>query len=323
MTHDAGGPEPTPSRYRPTPAQYVFAVVIVAISGAFFLRRILEETDQSQTAAFYIGIPAIVALVVVLTKPSGSAEGIVFKTITVLLSLAMIAAGEGFVCVILSAPIFYLIGALVAFAAGKSSRRGEPGDGLKVLIVPAIVLVVSMEGVVPATTLSGATTVSASRTVAASASEVEASWEEPLNFRDTPLPSVLGWGFPEPRADTGGELVVGEQRTVTFSGAHHRPLFVSEHHWGEHTTHLVFEVVERTPTSARLKIIEDTTPISSWLTWNVADIEWTPVDATHTEVGVELSYTRELAPAWYFGPIQEFVVERAAGHLIDSLDFDR
>nr|WP_296768342.1 hypothetical protein [Rhodococcus sp. (in: high G+C Gram-positive bacteria)] len=318
-----GGPEPTPSRYRPTSSQYVLGVVVLAIAVAFFVKQVLEDTEKAQTAAFYVGIPAIVALIVVLTKPGGSAEGLVFRTITVVLSLAMIAAGEGFICVILAAPIFYLVGAVVAYAAGKASRPDKRNDGLKIIIVPSLVLVASLEGVLPATTFSSATTVTATRTVEASADEVEAAWEAPLDFGGTPLEGILGWGFPQPLADSGGTFAVGERRTVTFSGAHHRPLFVSEHHWGEHTTELAFEVVARSENSVRLKVVNDTTPISSWLAWSVADIEWIPVDAGHTDVRVELSYTRELAPAWYFGPIEKFVTERAAGYLIDSLAVSR
>ncbi|WP_052068044.1 hypothetical protein [Rhodococcoides fascians] len=307
---------------RPTSAQYEVAGSVVAFAVAVFLRYVLTEAGAAQTAAFYVGIPAVVAVIVVLSAPSRSAVGITMKVITVLLLMSMMLLGEGFICVIFAAPIFYLIGGLVAIVVEKITKSGPGDDRMHAVAVPALVLVAvaASEGIVPATTLDGATTVSASRTLNADVDDVVAAWERPLDFGGTPLPGVLSWGFPEPLADSGGSLEVGARRTVTFAGAHHRPLLVSEHHWGERTTELTFEVVSRTSDSARLAVVGDTTPISSWLTWNVADISWSAVDSTHTAVDLELSYTRELAPAWYFGPLEDHVTERAAGWLLDSLD---
>lgn len=313
--HDSGR-----VKRRPTPAQAIVVGVVLAFAVAVFLRQALQESGAAQSAAFYVGIPAVIAVIVVLSAPGRSAVGIVMKVITVLLLMSMMLLGEGFICVIIAAPIFYLVGALVAIAVEKIVPGREDNTGLKIVAVPTLIVLASLEGVVPATTFSGPTTVSAARVLDLAPAEVEAAWERPLDFDGTSLPGVLSWGFPQPRSDSGGPLEVGERRTVSFTGAHHRPLFVADHHWGEHVTELSFEVVDRTPTSARLRIVEDTSPISSWLTWEIADITWRAVDGSHTAVELDLTYTRELAPAWYFGPIEKAVAERAAGYLIDSLD---
>ncbi len=305
---------------RPTYAQSIVVGVVLAFAVAAFLRQALQESGAAQSAAFYVGIPAIVAVIVVLSAPGRSAVGIVMKVITVLLLMSMMLLGEGFICVIIAAPIFYLVGALVALAVEKIVPGRDDKTGLQIVAVPALMVLASMEGVVPATTFSGPTTVSAARVLDVGSAEVEAAWERPLDFDGTSLPGVLSWGFPQPQSDSGGALEVGERRTVSFTGAHHRPLFVADHHWGEHATELIFEVVDRTPNSARLRIVDDTTPISSWLTWNVADISWRTVDGSRTSIELDLTYTRELAPAWYFGPIEKAVTERAAEYLIDSLD---
>lgn len=310
--------ESGPVKRKPTSAQYILVGIVLAFAAAVFVRYVLQETGTTQSAAFYVGIPAVIAVVVVLSAPSRSAVGIVMKVITVLLLMSMMLLGEGFICVILAAPIFYLVGAIVAVAVDKVRRH----DGLKVMAIPVLVVLASMEGVVPATTLPGATTVSAHRVVEASPAAVESAWERPVNF-DADLPGVLSWGFPQPLNDSGGAFDVGARRTVAFSGAHHRLPFLSEHHWGEGSTELTFEVEGRTPNSARLRVVDDSTPIASWLTWNVADISWHTVDPSHTAVELDLSYTRELAPAWYFGPIEKFVADRAAAYLLDSLDLPR
>lgn len=312
---------PAPAKPARTRAQYIVAITIVAFAVVMVMRQVLQQTGIAQTSAFYIAIPAVVALLVVFSAPGKSAIGVVVKVVTVLLLLSMMLVGEGFICVIIVAPVFYLVAVLVtvvveAIVKGVDGRRG----GLPVLVVPALVLLASMEGVVPAMTLAGATTVEASRTIEATPEQVEAAWQLPMDFDANARPGVLSWGFPEPLDDSGGALEVGQRRIVTFSGAHHRSFFVSDHHWGEDTTELIFEVVARTPNSARLKVVADTTPISTWLTWNVVDINWYSVDPSHTAVDLDLSYTRELAPAWYFGPIEEFVSGRAASYLLDTLE---
>jgi hypothetical protein len=43
------------------------------------------------------------------------------------------------------------------------------------------------------------------------------------------------------------------------------------------------------------------------------------VDAATTSVTWTIRYRRDLDPAWYFGPMERFIVKRAADYLIDSV----
>lgn len=92
------------------------------------------------------------------------------------------------------------------------------------------------------------------------------------------------------------------------------------HHWGEQSSSLTLEVTERTATSVRMRVVSDTTPLATWLTWKTIDIGWASAADGGTAVTWTLNFDRELAPAWYFGPIESFVAQQAAGYLLDSLD---
>ncbi|MGV8871367.1 MAG: hypothetical protein ACOH2Q_02485 [Rhodococcus sp. (in: high G+C Gram-positive bacteria)] len=311
--------------HRPNRQQWVLAAIVLAFAAAVFVRKILQETGQDQTAAFYIGIPAVLAVVVVLSAPWGSVVGTTVKVVTVCLLLSMIVLGEGFICVIFAAPLFYAVAIIIAAVVDHPRRRRGDGTTLRISVLPVLVLVMASEGVLPATTFPVDSTVSATRVFDASAAEVAQAIASPMRFHDVEPAGILSWGFPEPtHDDVLGVSVegasVGDRRVIEFSGAHHRPALLSTHHWGEESTELTLEVVEQNASSVRLQVVSDTTPLATWLTWKTIDIGWAEQGSGRTAVTWTLDFDRELAPAWYFGPIENFVAERAAGYLLDSLD---
>ncbi|WP_256979011.1 MULTISPECIES: hypothetical protein [unclassified Rhodococcus (in: high G+C Gram-positive bacteria)] len=322
-----GGPEPEfvpEQRHRPNRQQWVLAAIVLAFTAAVIVRKILQETGQDQTAAFYIGIPAVLAIVVVLSAPWGKVIGTTVKVVTVCLLLSMIVLGEGFICVIFAAPLFYGVAILVA-AVVEYVRKQAGGGTLQVSVLPVLLLVMASEGVLPATTFPSDSTVSSTRVFDASSADVARAVGSPLRFHDVEPSGILSWGFPAPMHDRleGGEVEgsrVGDRRVIEFAGAHHRPALLSTHHWGEQSSELTLEVVEQTATSVRLRAVSDTTPLASWLTWKTIDIDWADRGDGRTAVTWTLNFDRELAPAWYFGPIESMVAERAAGYLLDSLD---
>ncbi|OZD01006.1 hypothetical protein CH275_19760 [Rhodococcus sp. 06-235-1A] len=302
----------------------MLAAIVLAFAAAVIVRKILQETGQDQTAAFYIGIPAVLAIVVVLSAPWGKVVGTTVKVVTVCLLLSMIVLGEGFICVIFAAPLFYAVAILVAVVVGYV-RKQAGGGTLQVAVLPVLLLVMASEGVLPATTFPSDSTVSATRVFDASSADVARAVGSPMRFHDVQPSGILSWGFPEPMHDRleGGEVegsAVGDRRVIEFAGAHHRPALLSTHHWGEQSSELTLEVVEQTPTSVRLRMVSDTTPLATWLTWKSIEIGWAEQGSGRTAVTWTLNYDRELAPAWYFGPIENVVAERAAGYLLDSLD---
>ena len=320
MGDGGDAPDQGRRRYRPTSAQWSLAGLILAFVVGLVLFRVLKGVGLGQTAAFYIGIPTVLALILTLTAPSGRMMGMTLKAITILLLLAIPVAGETFVCVIIAAPLFYAVGIAVVLIV----RLYRKSDGTaRIAVLPAVALVLSMEGVVPALTLPGDNTVSASRVVTATPAEVAAALARPLRFSDTAPSGLLALGFPKPMMDHGAPLSVGAQRTVMFEGGHHRPAVMAASHWGEMPSALDLEVAATTADSVTFRPVSDATPLATWLTWRAAEVSWHAVDATHTDITWSLSYTRRLAPAWYFAPIEALVTQRAAAYLVDAIDLGR
>lgn len=232
----------SPRRYRPNAAQWSLAGLIVAFVIGLVLFKFIKGVGLGQTAALYIGLLTVLALILTLSAPSGRVMGMTIKAITILLLLAMPVLGEGFICVLIAAPLFYAVGIIIAWLVQRF--RGSRDPVARIVVIPVVALALSAEGVVPALTFPGDGTVTASRIVAARPTEVVAALAGPLRFSDTAPAGVLALGFPRPRSDHGGGLAVGDRHIVTFDSAHHRPPFVAAHHWGETASQLEFAVVE-------------------------------------------------------------------------------
>jgi hypothetical protein len=124
-----------------------------------------------------------------------------------------------------------------------------------------------------------------------------------------PLPLALRAGFPRPVAATGGGLGTGDERRITFVG--------DDHHGTTHTGDLHLRVTERSAEHATFAVVADHTRVAHWLRWQRAEVRWEP-SGSGTTVTWKLTYERQLAPGWYFAPLQHAAARVAAGYLIDA-----
>ncbi|MFT3715617.1 MAG: hypothetical protein QM774_06640 [Gordonia sp. (in: high G+C Gram-positive bacteria)] len=317
-TPEDHGPDRSPAGYRPSSRQWMLVGAIAAFGAGFVLYKVLKHEGLGQSAALYVGIPLVLAAILSLTAPPRKATGVALRVTTLLLLLSVPVLGEGAICVLLTAPIFYLI----VFAAAKTvdvvrddDRKGPPGA--QMLVAPAILVVLALEGTIPALTVPGGATSTATRVVDLPSTQMADALARPLDFGKPG--GILALGFPDPMSDTGG-LDVGSTRTIEFSGAHHRHGPTAQHHWGTGPTDLTLTVTGRTADSVTFTPAGDRTPLATWLRWDRIDVDWSPVDAGRTRVRWQLHYTRLLSPSWYFGPIERVVTTRAADYLIGSID---
>src|SRR5437879_7919087 len=134
------------------PAQ-TLAAVAVALGLGSFVYRLLHAADLGQSAAFFIGIPSLMAFAaafIALRLRASGVIGITFKAITIGLLLSGPLLGEGFICVLLAAPLFYAVGILIALAIEGVRRwtgAGRHSSTLGLLVLPMLAL--SLEGDVP------------------------------------------------------------------------------------------------------------------------------------------------------------------------------
>jgi hypothetical protein len=284
---------------------------ILALTIASIAYRLLVFSNLQHTSLVFIGIPALLALSLLWVQPKTSA-GTVHKTIALALCMSGILFGEGFICIVMASPLFFLIGAVVA-----RLRRSEPslvdlddeqtgsGSSVKRFGI-ALLLPLSFEGVVPGLELGRAEEITVSRVVSGNVEHVRAALAAPPRF-DAELPGFFRIGFPVPGATTGEGLDVGDRRSVQFL------------HGGHHPGTLTLEVTRSSSSAVVFTAVSDDSYITHWLSWRSAEVQWQEIAPGQTRVTWTLRYERRLDPAWYFAPLERYGVRKAAGYLIESL----
>jgi hypothetical protein len=280
-------------------------VTLVVVSIAY---RVLVVHHLEHTSLVFIGLPALAAITLLHTRPR-TAIGTVNKVIAILLCLSGILFGEGLICIIMAAPIFFLVGTVIGWVINKLTARQSPDDprsGNWRGVVSLVVVPLSLEGVVPSFAFNREEQVTVSRTVEATPDDVRLTIASLPRF-DRELPRFFRLGFPTPMHVSGDGLRVGDERRVMFAHGQH------------HNGALVMRVAATGSSSALFTVVSDSSYITHWLSWEEADVRWEQVDAGHTRVTWTLRYRRRLDPAWYFAPLERYGVGLAAGYLIETL----
>jgi len=274
------------------------------IYGILF--RLLAGIGLQHTSLVFIGVPAVLAVLVSLTPEARTGKGTLLRATTLALLLAGTVLGEAFVCVLMASPIIFLVVLLVGTFYDHVEKRngGRAGFAHPALVVLLVAAVPAMEGVVPRFEFPREAAVTVTRIVPAAPAEVERALAAPMRF-DRPLPRFLRLGFPTPGATAGAGLRVGDVRTVELRHGHHPGT-------------LAMRVSAPAPGRAEFVPVGDDSYIIHWLSWRSAEVRWRAVPGG-TEVRWTLRYRRRLDPAFYFAPLERYGVGVAAGYLIDAL----
>jgi len=297
-----------------TRARVALATLIVAVAIGAIAYRVIVAHNLQQTAALFIGIPALLAIVVVFGVSPDSAPGVACKAVTIGLLVSLLFLWEGMLCVLMSAPLFYAVAIAISYAMQK--RRDSEANGtisLRSCLVLLAIVPVSLEGVTELTTINREESVAASQIVAAAPEAVQrALFEAPRFNRDRPL--YLRAGFPSPVA-TRIEHNSEETRWVIQMRGGEMLLTGMEPRTGD----LTLRLEEARPGLVRWRAISDTSHMTHFLMWREIVVQWQAVDAGTTRVTWTLRYLRGLDPAWYFGPMERYATRLAARYLIDSV----
>lgn len=292
--------EEVEAKRRIGPAQWwVFALVLACTCAALFY-RIFINRGLGHSSAMFLGVPAVLAILLALAPKARTVTGGIIKGITLALLIVAPLLGEGYLCILFASPLFYLVGILVG--VGVDSCRRNRGTTLSCIALALLPL--CMEGVVPQLTWSRAQSVAVTRVISAPVNAVEASLSHSPRV-GTALPQFLRIGFPRPLEASGQGLSVGAMRIVHFAGAE-----------GDAPGDLVMRITERRPGYARFETVSDDSKLTQWLRWDYSEVEWAPVDAGHTRVTWRIHFERQLDPAWYFAPWERAAVRGAAKYLI-------
>ena len=299
---DAGAEEVGGGRRKIEPAQWGVVGLVIAFTAGAFLYRWLMRGYLRHSAAMFLGIPAVLAILLALTPKAKTVTGGILKGMTLALLIIAPLVGEGYVCILIASPLYFVVGMIVGRIVDW--QRGKRGVTLS--CVALVMLPMCLEGVFPGMTVKRAQTVEAALIVDASASAVEGALAQSPNV-DVMLPGSLRIGFPRPLAAYGDGLTAGAMRTIHFAGAE-----------GDPPGDLVMRVAERRPGYVRFETVSDSSKLTQWVWWDSSEIEWTPIDASHTSVTWRIHFERQLDPAWYFAPMERTAVREAARYLIEA-----
>jgi len=284
-------------------AKTTLAALIGAVAIASVAYRIIVAGGLQQTAALFVGIPALLAILVVFAVSPRSATGVACKAVTVGLLISVLFLGEGFLCVLMSAPIFY--GVAVGIAVVTDRYRGRHERSATTLMSCVILL-----AWIP---VDRHESVSETNIVQASSQAVEHALLDSPRF-DRKLPPYLRAGFPRPIATRIDETPDKKVWVIRFRGGETR-INGTEPREGD----LILEMEEARPGLVRWHAVSDSSHMTHFLGWRESIVTWEPVTANTTKVTWTLRYERGLDPAWYFGPWERYAAGLAAGYLIDSV----
>ncbi|MCZ0991986.1 hypothetical protein O1L44_00905 [Streptomyces noursei] len=119
----------TAKRAPMTRARRQLVGVLVVLFAAMLLYKVLHAGDLEQTALFYVGLPAFIALAVAVGARPKSVTGTALAAVTVGLALAGPLLDEGIICLVMAAPLFYLLAVIIAAPVDLARRRARKGQG--------------------------------------------------------------------------------------------------------------------------------------------------------------------------------------------------
>jgi hypothetical protein len=317
-------PESDGAQREPSSAAARWAIITITLALAIggLIYRLTQDNYLHQSAAFFIGVPTVLAITLALTPKAKSATGMIVKGLTLALLLSGVVFFEGFICILMAAPLFYLVGIVIGIPIDRA-RRKRKSEGRVYSVVGVALLLLSVEGVTPATSFSQHEVVRGTRTLDASADDVRDVLAATPSF-DTSLPFYLKLGFPRPVAAYGSGLEIGDRRIIIFGKeSPMEPMRESQHHHRKSSSNtggvLELEITRSREGFVVFKPVEDATAFTHWISWGRSIVEWRAIDADTTEVTWTLHFKRRLSPSWYFGPWERYAAEKATGYLIETV----
>ncbi len=286
---------------------------ILLIGLSVLAIRLLIWTDSFHTGLLYIALPFALSLGLYYFTPV--TEGTSWKqrfwnnlrtSLIIMFSVSLILM-EGYVCLVMFMPIFFVF-TLIAFIADYVRHQSDKGS-LNVHMIPAMVVLMSIEGVSDQTTFSRYNEVTYSQVIQADIKTLKHRLTNPVQ-----LQGERHWllkVFPMPEHIGAIELNEGDVRRFDF--VYHRWFSTNTHSGSMNVT---FDEV----TDHRIKTsIKDTSYISGYMTLHGTELTFEPVDEGQTKVTLTVSFDRTLDPVWYFEPLERLAVEKSAKYIVNEM----
>ena len=285
----------------------------IAITAIRYLGKSAYYVGMEGTALLYIAVPTFIALAFASSRfnvtSSGTVMGATLKTITFLILMSGPILQEGFVCMIMAAPILYIVGALAAWPFDVY-RKNRSANNLKLYILPTLLLLTSLEGVFVQTSFNRSNTVEHSQIIN---SDLAAIKSKLASDRQLAAPdSLMVKIFPRPAMITANGLAIGDLQTVDIS-------YFKWIYWNEKRGKIQFEVANNSENIYTFKLVKDDSYLHTYLAWKDTTVILQPLSEHRTKVTWRISFDRKIDPAWYVQPLERYSVTAAAEMMVASL----
>jgi hypothetical protein len=296
----------------PRATRVVLLASLAVTGGAALAMQFLTAGHLRDTTAFFVGLPVLLGVLTIQLTRTSTPLGQVMQSSVIFLAIVAPVLGEGSICLLMAAPLFLGVAALIAFLVtllqelfSGSDRRRDRDTDRRDLFCFAWILLPVVWGWVERRVAPG----SAAPIVVRSVTTVDGTPDEwRVLVRAPVLPAatdsvLLKLGFPLPVAyDADGDVA-----TLTF---HPQPMPGGE--WR------LARAVQ--PDGIDFVKLDDTTMIATWLELREHRVRVRAnvrapgkVDVEQTTVFVPL-----LAPHWYFDTAERWAIEAAQRLAVDS-----
>lgn len=301
-----GGPKPVWIRY-----MMILGVVTL-------LTRLGLDSRFSTTAAFYCLIPFTIGVIlyVFIPQPKGWTVGKrigrhLLASIIVMLASSVLLF-EGFLCVLMAAPIYIFFAVLVIAATPnrQDPDRFKKSDVFRMSVVPLAVVIISVEGLTESTSFPREEIITRSQIVELTPQQIHANLARPVHL-NTGRSKFLSL-FPLPDKIDAPSFEAGARHTAYFT---YRRWGFTNVHRGETQIHM--KTVERL--LVETEVTKNTSYFSHYMKVHGTRIEIQPLSDGTTRVDLSIKYRRTLDPAWYFGPLQRRAIGESADYLIANI----
>jgi len=283
---------------------WAWTSVCIVFAIISLVYRLLVYTHLEQTALMFIGLPTVLAIMLAATPSAQSITGRIFKGMTMFFLMFGILLIEGVICILMAAPLFYMVGLIIGVIA--DSVRLSRSRTLRCSV--GIVLVfMSIEGITGGLSFEREETVEVSRVYDKPRSEILADLGRGPDFDLGELPGFLKLGFPKPMEISGSGINPGSQWEIYFAGGEGNP------------GHLKVKVTSASANHVEFTCLSDESHIAHWLSWHTVRWELVEQGPNKTEVKMVIRYRRDLDPAWYFKPIERYGVNKAGGYFMEQM----
>ncbi len=289
---------------------FVVAMMVVAAVFAVVYRS-LESGKLMQTYAAFIGVPLLIGVLTTYLVIPQHGLGKTLKATTILLCVLSTLLGEGMICILMAAPIFYAVAAVgygIVVAIDKAVRpRGPRGLMMLALIVSVPFAAAKLTS--SPTGIRNPRTMTVQNEVFINAPPAKV-WNTLLHGQlvSSEFPLFLRLGFPLPTKLNRGP---GGVTRLTFDPG-------SEPWPG---TNVIVSQEERDDRRQRLTFVirEDGTKLSRWLTFRKSSFVVLPAGARGSRLRQITTFQQRMQPGLYWNPLQSFAMTQMHAYALTHI----